>query len=187
MTTGLPKYADLPVVDGAPPHSSWGLWGKDDRLGSLNLLTPEKIAAASDEVRRGAIFPLNLELTLPNPPFGGRAAVSHTVIPLLGGIGNDDQYDGLNPQSSSQLDGFAHHQHPQYGFYNGLPREAHGIHHWARKGIATRGVVIDLERWCAAQGQPIVHGQSRAIEAAELLAAIESQGTEILPGDMLLI
>src|SRR5438552_3236391 len=44
---GLPSYADLPVKAGAPPGSSWGLWGDDDVLGTLNLLTPERTAAAA--------------------------------------------------------------------------------------------------------------------------------------------
>src|SRR6266851_1991148 len=32
--------------------SNWGRWGKDDQRGTLNLITPERIAAAAALVRR---------------------------------------------------------------------------------------------------------------------------------------
>jgi hypothetical protein len=38
----LPSYRQLPVRPEAPPGSSWGLWGDDDQLGTLNLLTDER-------------------------------------------------------------------------------------------------------------------------------------------------
>src|SRR5438067_2420048 len=33
--------------------SNWGRWGKDDQLGALNLITPEKRRAAAKLVREG--------------------------------------------------------------------------------------------------------------------------------------
>ena len=33
--------------------SNWGRWGKEDQLGALNLITPEKRAAAAAGVRSG--------------------------------------------------------------------------------------------------------------------------------------
>jgi hypothetical protein len=33
----LPAYEDLPVVEGTPAGSSWGLWGSADTLGALSL------------------------------------------------------------------------------------------------------------------------------------------------------
>ncbi len=64
----LPSYDELPVKEGAPPRSAWGLWGDDDELGCLNLLTPERVAAAAELVRKGAVFPLNLRIDRPDPP-----------------------------------------------------------------------------------------------------------------------
>ena len=58
--TPLPDHADLPVVEGAPPGSSWGLWGEGDRLGCLNLLTPERVVEAARLVQTGAVFPLDV-------------------------------------------------------------------------------------------------------------------------------
>lgn len=185
--SALPRYDDLPVVAGAPAGSSWGLWGEDDVLGCLNLLTPAKAIAGAGEVRTGQVFPLNLRMDFPDPPFGGRAAVQRTVMVLPEGYSNDEEFAGLNPQSSTQWDGFGHVQHPRYGYYNGLPLQAHGMHFWAERGIATRGVLVDMERWRRNQGRPLLGGVRDYIQPAELLAALDDQGTTVEPGDLLLI
>jgi hypothetical protein len=39
-----------------PEGSTWGDWGRDDQLGRLNLLTPERVRAAAQEVREGIVF-----------------------------------------------------------------------------------------------------------------------------------
>jgi CO dehydrogenase/acetyl-CoA synthase delta subunit len=56
MTT-LPKYKDLPPVEGMPHGCAWGIWDKPgqpkDQLGSLNLLTPEVVQQAIKEVKTG--------------------------------------------------------------------------------------------------------------------------------------
>lgn len=40
----LPTYDQLPIDSKYPPHTAWGLWGEDDNLGTLNLLTKERVA-----------------------------------------------------------------------------------------------------------------------------------------------
>src|SRR5262245_6862964 len=42
--------------------SNWGRWGKDDELGTLNLITPEKRKAAAAMVRDGVSVSLALDL-----------------------------------------------------------------------------------------------------------------------------
>ena len=42
----LPSYDELPIRDGLPAGSAWGLWGDDDEIGTINLLTPERIQRA---------------------------------------------------------------------------------------------------------------------------------------------
>ena len=36
--------------------SNWGRWGDDDRIGTVNLITPERIAAAATLARTGRVF-----------------------------------------------------------------------------------------------------------------------------------
>jgi kynurenine formamidase len=47
--------------------SNWGRWGDDDQLGTLNLITPEKVAATGSLVRFGKVFPLGVEFGSSGP------------------------------------------------------------------------------------------------------------------------
>jgi hypothetical protein len=51
---GIPRFDDLPLQKGDPPHSAWGLYGKNDELGTLNRLTDERVVeAAKAEIQSG--------------------------------------------------------------------------------------------------------------------------------------
>lgn len=188
--TKLPSYNELPVVDGAPKGSSWGLWGPDDVLGCLNLLTEEKRLAAAQTVTRGTVFPLSLEMEVPDPPLYRRESFQHvvknTVVNGLA-IGHDDRLDSWNTQSSSQWDGFRHMSHPAWGYYNGIADGEHGMHHWAKHGIVGRAVLADVARWREGQGNPVKPGTPEQIPFSDVLATLESQGSPVETGDILLI
>jgi kynurenine formamidase len=183
----LPSYDELPVDPGVPDGSSWGLWGEGDVFGCLNLLSPERLVAAAGLVRKGAVFALGWDMELPDPPLFGRPAFVHEVSWLPNEMGHDDQLGRWNTQSSSQWDGFRHMRHPRHGFYNGVADEDHGVHHWARRGLAGRAVLLDVARWRAASGRPIVPGTADPIDADELLEVAAAQDVEVRPGDVLLI
>jgi hypothetical protein len=51
---GIPAFEDLPLRKEDPFLSAWGLYGKDDELGTLNRLTNEKVvSAAQAEITTG--------------------------------------------------------------------------------------------------------------------------------------
>lgn len=184
----LPSYDDLPVDPSKPPHSSWGVWGDDDVFGCLNLLTPERVAEGARLVQRGAVFPLNLELEQPDPPlFPGREPHEHTVTWLAGEVGHDDSLSGWNTQASSQWDGFRHIRDLAVGFYGGVDDEDHGVHHWARRGIAGRAVLLDVARHREATGRPIDPSTRDEITVDDLHDTIEAQGSTVETGDILLV
>jgi hypothetical protein len=190
----LPGFADLPIKPGCPPHSAWGVFGDDDQIGTLNLLTPERVAAAARLVKTGQVFPLNWDLEKPNPPLFNRSALRHTIHRRRRNV-FDDLYDNFNTQSSSQWDGLRHCGHPQYGFYNGVAEEQFadkaggplGIEQWARRGIAGRGVLVDFQRFAAAHGVAFSPGVRTGIRAGQLQAAADWQGLKFQPGDILLL
>jgi kynurenine formamidase len=183
--TSLPSYRDLPKRNDLP--ASWGLMGAGgpDHFGCLNLLTAEKLVAAARLVERGAVFALNWSADLPDPPMFGRSKYTHEVLDLS--AGHDDVLHGWNTQSSSQWDGFRHIRNVPNGFYDGVADEDHGMHHWARRGIAGRAVLCDIGRWRGAQGRPLQHGESDVIEPDEILAALDAQGSPLEAGDVLLM
>lgn len=186
VSSELPSYADLPVREGAPPGSSWGVWGDDDVLGTLNLQTPDRVVAARASIRTGRWFSLNLELELPDPPLYGRPRFRHEVTGERGS-GHDDVLHDWNTQSSAQWDGFRHFPSRSHGFYNGLDDEAHGMHHWAKRGMAGRCVLLDLDRWRAADGRPLRQGEADPVTAEDVQRCIADQGTAVEPGDVLLL
>jgi len=194
LPESLPKFVELPVKPDYPPHSAWGVFGEDDEIGTLNLLTPERIAAAAGLVKTGEIFPMSWELEKPHPPLFNRSALKHTIQRRRKNV-FDDLYDNFNTQSSSQWDGLRHFGHREFGFYNGVKEEQiadqtnprNGIHNWARRGIAGRGVLVDFHRFAAAHGLEYSPGIRYGITAGQIQAAADWQGLSFQTGDILML
>lgn len=57
---GIPSFDSLPLREGDPHHSAWGLYGEKDELGTLNRLTDERVAAAAkNEIKKGIRYVLS--------------------------------------------------------------------------------------------------------------------------------
>lgn len=194
--SGLPSYAELPISEEHPPRSSWGLWGRDDQVGTINLLDADCVLRGAACVRKGRAFSLNWALELPDPPLYGREQFRHRIdrtvpgVPIL-----DDVLDNLFPQASSQWDALCHVGHPQYGFYNGRTNEdftgtsetKNGIEHLARRGIVGRGVLLDVSRYLSLQGRGFAGNEKIEFTVADLEATRRAAGLEYAVGDVLLI
>jgi kynurenine formamidase len=61
------------------------------------------------------------------------------------------------------------------------------IDHWARRGFAGRGVLLDLERARRDGGSPDAPGGARAYTAADLEQARVHAGVDLSPGDVVLL
>jgi kynurenine formamidase len=188
----LPAYDELPrAAHGGPTARS--LFGEDDNLGLINLLTPERVAGAARLIRRGAVFALNAEITAFDPPLYGRGQATHRVIRTPGDPDLDDALDGFNPQASSQWDSLAHAPGVDGRWYNGVSFEeiAQGgrdtIDHWARRGIAGRGVLLDVERLLLDEAQGYDPFTSVSVSVEQLERCRGAAGLEYRPGDILLV
>ena len=62
-----------------PEGSNWGDFGPDDELGRLNLLTPERVMRAKEEIVEGRTFCLSLPLDYP----GGNVLNPRRTPPVL--------------------------------------------------------------------------------------------------------
>ena len=191
----LPSYRDLPEVAGAERgRSAWHVFGPEDDLGLVNLQTPERVAAAALEIRHGHMFPLNAPIDRYAPPLYGRRSASHRLLPEADGAGFDDELDSFNPQAGSQWDSLAHVPAWPGTFYNGVTarqvRESHcnTVGHWATHGIAGRGVMLDVERIVdRITGGGYSPGKAVAVTASQLEECRRAAGTEIEPGDILVL
>jgi kynurenine formamidase len=175
--------------------SNWGRWGDDDERGTVNLITPERLVAAAQLVRRGAIFDLGIPFDANGPQPGGARI---NPVRLMSETGADQEYPGafhyaddyvfMPLQAASQWDGLAHVFYDDV-MYNGFPASdvsPHGAKHCSidkmAKGIAGRGVLLDIARlrgveWLEA---------GDVITPDDLDAAAQRQGVEVRSGDILL-
>ncbi len=191
MNSGeLPAYRDLPVAPEYPPGSAWGVFGAGDNIGTLNLLTPERVTTGSAAVRDGKVFSLNWELDLPDPAVLGRGSAQHVLLPQDTGF--DDRYDNFHPQASSQWDALRHVRHPEHGFYNGHRGEdtsgCHlGIDTWAHRGIAGRFLLADIAAHRSQQDRPIDCARGEEVTIDEVADVLLEQGVKPEPGDILLL
>lgn len=208
----LPSYDELPVSDDHPPGSSWTLWGRDDQLGTLNLLTDARTKAAFAHARTGTVF--NLGLPLEEPRRNQASRRSNPVHQILyvghehndfkpgvpddlsrGSMGRDDYLEMLWLQGSTQWDALPHLRHPVHGNYNGVsdsdlhgqPGTKLGIDQWSRRGVIGRGILADVAGYRQAIGRPLRPFENERITVADLEGTFEHQGLRPEVGDILLI
>lgn len=103
-----PAFDQLPLDKEGPPGNAWGLFGRDDELGMLNLITPESVLQASKDIRHGIRVSTDLPLDRFQPPINNRGPFHHEIRSKTPRPSNDDVLT-FNTQSASQWDGFRHY------------------------------------------------------------------------------
>lgn len=193
-TGEIPPYRDLTPVAALRARHAWGVFGEHDQLGRVNLLTPERVAAACQEAVRGVVFNLSLPLHLPDPPWvSARSRFRHEMFMLDQNM-QDDWLDGFYLQASTQWDGLRRVRAAEFGYYGGRQAEQAGpggadlgIENWAEHGLVGRGVVADVARHAAAVGRPLDPRAGTPITIQMLDDVLAAQGTQLRPGDFLLL
>jgi len=150
---------------------NWGKWGSDDQLGTLNYITPEKIARASAMVRKGKVFPLSIPVDAYGPQ--GAHGFRRNPIHVMSVDGGDEQaarhlagwggsteaqiaefwkgpmrfnddYIIMPLQGSTQWDALSHVYYDGY-LYNGYPASAvtsFGATKDSIDQVAERGMIV---------------------------------------------
>jgi kynurenine formamidase len=185
----LPFYRDLPSLGALDIRHSWGLLPPD--AGTLSFAGPAEVTAAARLITTGETVPVNLPVDAFDPPLFGRKQLDHQVLET-GRNECEDVLSTFNPQASSQLDGLAHVRAREFGYYGGetdlaAARAQLGMHHWARRGISGRGVLLDVERFHHETRRPSDPFEGVGYEPDELRATAEHQGVQLRPGDILLV
>jgi len=179
---------------------TWGRWGDDDERGTLNHITPERLAAAARLVKRGVTFDLGIPLGADGPQAGhGRVNPIHLMsvvdgvevdrAGITGAMHYNDDYVVMPLQAATQWDGLAHVFYDDL-LYNGFPSDTvstTGARHDSidkiSGGVAGRGVLLDIPRlrgvdWLEAGDE---------IAPDELDAAAAAAGVAVGPGDIVLL
>jgi kynurenine formamidase len=192
--------ADVLAV--AERHRNWGRWGTDDELGTLNLITPDKIVQAAGLVRVGKLFSCALPFDSNGPQTGafGRLNPVHMMLQDGGDAtnGSQDHLAGLRYaddaifmplQSGTQWDALSHVFYDGV-MYNGVPQErvtssgtsVAGIETMANK-VVTRGVLLDIPRHRGVEWLKPGEG----ISGDELAACAQRSEVEVMRGDIVLV
>ncbi len=188
-TPELPDYRQLPLAEHGV-HSGWGVFGPEDGVGLLNLLSPETVVRAAHAVRSGRVYPLDLPSDYFSHPFFQRGVPELRAFESRPRKILDDVRNNVWSQSTSQWDSLAHVAWAEDAFYNGATTEEvlHGhrntVDQIARRGVAGRGVLLDVAESVAERGGP---GASTPIRVEDLEAARERAGLEYQVGDILLV
>ena len=193
----FPAQAAEPTYDAAyvarvhKQVSNWGRWGKDDQLGTLNLITPAKRVAAAMLVREGISVSMAHPL-LQEPAEDSKRPLEHEMI----GLPNASS-DWAVDKIGMVFHGFGHthmdaicHLGFQGSYYNGFPISAttadgcanNGVEH-AAQGIFTRAILIDIPRLKGVEWlEP-----GTAVMPADLEAWERRTGIEVGSGDAVLV
>lgn len=171
--------------------SNWGRWGKDDELGTLNLITPEIKIKAAGLVKQGVTISLALDLNKEksdhNPsPFEHTSSVASFGSQSVATDRYAVEYHG---SAHSHIDGLAHVIR-KGKMYNGFSAELVkpdgsaklGIHNM-KDGIFTRGVLVDMAWFRGVDFLEL----GDAITASDLEAWEAKTGIIIRTGDALLV
>ncbi|MEO9515042.1 MAG: cyclase family protein [Paracoccaceae bacterium] len=173
-------------------------WGADDTLGSANLVTPERVMAASKLVKRGITRPLGIIIDAKSPAFPPRSLSLQVVQPnqqggqKLSAFGYEGNYNDDIIQTwvgiGSQLDGLGHlGENGEY--YNCLDeKEISVITGLTKLGthdvppLVGRGVIVDMAKHFGVD----VMEAGQHFGEAEITAAAEAQGVTFAEGDIIL-
>ena len=189
MPDTRPALSTEQVLNFHKTLSNWGRFGEKDQLGTLNLITPAKRAAASRLVQTGRT--VSCSRPLPTRPAPDNPT---PVVHLMTGTATEQwggDYFAIAPHgfATSHIDALCHIFH-EGKLYNGYPIErvtAHGALelgiHELREGVVSRGVLLDIPRARSVpyleRGEPIFPDDLERAESDARLC-VES-------GDVLLI
>jgi kynurenine formamidase len=186
-----PKLTRADVEAMMKSLSNWGRWGRDDELGALNLITPEKRKAAAALVREGVTVSFAHESlkteTASSPPFGHRM----TAVPEEKDITSaaDEYRVAYHGFTQTHMDALCHLFYKGH-MYNGFSQSevtergaAKLSIQNARQGVFTRGVLMDLPKLL---GVRFLAG-GEAIYPHHLDAWEKAAGVKVESGDAVLI
>lgn len=191
--------------------SNWNRWGEgpDGLRGTLNLITPEKIAAAAALVRTGEVVCCSLPIVYDPAGQGvdehGHLIPGSTPYALHYMLGFDTLFDVEPTRRAAAMDGFLIQPHGQLithldapahvaldgTLYNGVPADEAvtvdgaviGSVELAADGILGRGVLLDV---AAARKVPWLE-DTDVIMPADLDRCEQLQGVRVGPGDCLVV
>jgi kynurenine formamidase len=189
--------ADQPVDKAALERwmqelSNWGRWGKDDQLGTVNLITPAKRKAAAALVKEGYSVSLSSDAETSKSadnefPFGHQMiATGNDANPMFGMDVYSTRYHG---KVLTHMDALSHmfYQGKLYNGYSASQVNRDGAQQLSvnayKNGLMSRGILMDIP---ALKGVKYLD-LSTPIYPADLDAWEKKAGLKVGSGDIVFI
>jgi kynurenine formamidase len=190
-TTPRPLVSEAQFERWLTELSNWGRWGKDDELGTLNLLTPEKRKAALALVKEGVPVSLSINTAFEKaidvqcPAEWAMTSVSQT------GATDRVGFPCIHNAASTHIDSLAHtffagkmwNGYDTSGLVTMQKGAAKNSVMPMKNGIVTRAVLYDIAKL---KGVPYLAPGDR-IFPADMEAWERQAGVRVGPGDALVL
>ncbi len=162
--------------------SNWGRWGKDDQLGTMNLITEAKRKQALALAKTGTVVSLAHKPPLvPKSQAQSAGAFLEIHLSLLSAaFTTEEQQLAFHGSSYTHIDALCHGDY-EGKIYNGYPLKESVTEAGCKKlgidalhgGVVTRGVLIDIPRLRGVSHlEPGTHVYQEDIEAWEKRAGV---------------
>jgi hypothetical protein len=146
--TGSPKVTQQQFDQWKKDLNNWGRWGKDDEIGTMNLITPAKRKQAAALVKEGFSVSLASDADTVQA-VDNQQPYEHQMLAL----GSDRIGVAFHGIAHTHIDSLAHINYDGV-FYNGYKPDAEQVRaanghtknsiHNLKNGIFTRGLLIDI-------------------------------------------
>jgi len=199
LTAAIAAAGSALAASSALSQEDWypSKYGAEDELGAANLLSPEKVLAATKLITTGKTYALGVPVGRDTPAFPPRS-LSITVLQPGQADGatfgandmsyNDDIFMGWLGVGT-QIDGLGHLGIDGV-YYNGNRVEEFGQTTGLTKlgvdkvpPIVTRGVLIDMARHKGVERM----NEGEIVSADDIRAAMQEQGVEVQEGDVVVL
>lgn len=174
---------------------NWGRWGADDQLGTMNLITPERVRAAAALVRSGRRVSMEIPINKTAGPDNPNPAIHFVTQGHDIDIGSSGLRFGLDflgmachGDCHTHMDALCHISYKGLT-YNGKPAgevlttkgaTSLDVARIGEVGVVGRGVLLDLPRFRGVKWlEP-----GEAVTRAELEACEKAEGVHIGEGDI---
>jgi kynurenine formamidase len=171
---------------------TWGKWGPEDNKGASNLITPQKVLAATKLIRSGIVVSLaHAEPQVAAADVNPNGVFRRTTNNITDGGTTDNYQVSYHGLTVAHMDTWCHFfENGQ--MYNGIPVEGNvtkeegckkgSIMNW-KDGIVTRAVLYDIAQL---KGVDVVE-PGVPITRADLEAWEKKSGVKAGPGDVVLL
>lgn len=181
---------------------NWGRWGTEDQRGALNLIDGPTVLQALRRCKTGKVYSLAIPIghfatpqvsDRPNPERLTLAAPADSAVyetyGAVEGVGANEDLIIIPSHAGTHMDALSHvysegtvyNGHPAGSFTPKLGAAKCGIE--ATGSFVGRAVLLDVAAWA---GEEFLEA-GRVVTADDLESTRSAQGTEVLPGDIMIV